>query len=288
MTIQDNSVSANAKTDKETLAGVSPATAEDSAAVAPSAEDAGKGALEELFKGSETVDDSVFDGYYCIRDMDGFEEWIRERKSKLCKPALEQDTPKKKILVLDLDNTLIVRDQSPYEFIVDCHNGFSYAINIHPACITFLHEMAAHYAAIAIYTSSSAIYASTIYQEITKRYMKAYPGNSPPFYKIKSGNDCSVDDGMRTKNLLMFGSLDDVVFVDDDPYYSIRNQNDNVIHVRRYHGKKSEEGGLMAIAPLLTFLSSVESVSNTMRKLKKVWHNAGFVKVVQCTRNVTC
>ncbi|WAR55745.1 hypothetical protein PtB15_6B488 [Puccinia triticina] len=37
----------------------------------------------------------------------------------------------------------------------------------------------------------------------------------------------------------------------------------------------------MAIAPLLTYLSSVKSVPDTMRKLKKVWHNAGLVKVVQ-------
>ncbi|WAR55750.1 hypothetical protein PtB15_6B493 [Puccinia triticina] len=217
--------------------------------------------------------------------MDGFEKWIRERKSTLCKPPLD---PKKKVLVLDLDNTLICRDKHPYEFIVDCNNGCRYPISIHPACIAFLHEMKAHYSMIAIYTSSSAVYASKICDKITTRYLQAYPDNKTPFFTIMSANDCPSVDGMRSKDLLLFGSLEDVVFVDDDPYYSIRSQNDNVIHVRRYHGEKSQEGGLMAIAPLLTYLSSVESVSATMRKLKKVWHNAGLVKVVQCVRGVTC
>ena len=63
--------------------------------VAPTTKHAGE-AVETLFKGSETVEDSVLDGYYCIRNMDRFEGWIRERKSTLCKPPLEQDVPKKK------------------------------------------------------------------------------------------------------------------------------------------------------------------------------------------------
>ncbi|WAQ85843.1 hypothetical protein PtA15_6A472 [Puccinia triticina] len=259
---------------------VSPATAED-----PAAATADKEAAEDLFKGSETVEDSVLDGYYCIQNMDGFEKWIRERKSTLCKPPLD---PKKKVLVLDLDNTLICRDKHPYEFIVDCNNGCRYPVSIHPACIAFLHEMKAHYSKIAIYTSSSAVYASKICDKMTTRYLQAYPDNKTPFFTIMSANDCPSVDGMRSKDLLLFGSLEDVVFVDDDPYYSFRSQNDNVIHVRRYHGEKSQEGGLMAIAPLLTYLSSVKSVPDTMRKLKKVWHNAGLVKIVQCVRGVTC
>ncbi|WAQ85863.1 hypothetical protein PtA15_6A492 [Puccinia triticina] len=222
---------------------VSPATAEDPAAAT---------ADKDLFKGSETVEDSVLDGYYCIQNMDGFEKWIRERKSTLCKPPLD---PKKK---------------------------YSPRVHCLPA------EVKAHYSMIAIYTSSSAVYASKICDKITTRYLQAYPDNKTPFFTIMSANDCPSVDGMRSKDLLLFGSLEDVVFVDDDPYYSIRSQNDNVIHVRRYHGEKSQEGGLMAIAPLLTYLSSVESVSATMRKLKKVWHNAGLVKVVQCVRGVTC
>ncbi|OAV86493.1 hypothetical protein PTTG_29873 [Puccinia triticina 1-1 BBBD Race 1] len=139
--------------------------------------------------------------------------------------------------------------------------------------------MKVHYSKIAIYTSSSAEYASKICDKITTRYLQAYPDNKTLFFKILSADDCPIEDRLRTKDMLLFGSLEDVVFVDDDPYYSIRSQNDNVIHV---------QGGLMAIAPLLTYLSSVKSVPDTMRKLKKVWHNAGLVKVVQSVRGVTC
>ncbi|KAI7941847.1 hypothetical protein MJO29_013921 [Puccinia striiformis f. sp. tritici] len=46
--------------------------------------------------------------------------------------------------------------------------------------------------------------------------------------------------------------------------------------------------GLMAIAPLLRFLSSVDSVSDSLHKLKNVWYNVGLVNVVPSTIGVTC
>ncbi|WAR55746.1 hypothetical protein PtB15_6B489 [Puccinia triticina] len=92
--------------------------------------------------------------------------------------------------------------------------------------------MKVHYSKIAIYTSSSAEYASKICDKITTRYLQAYPDNKTLFFKILSADDCPIEDRLRTKDMLLFGSLEDVVFVDDDPYYSIRSQNDNVIHVR--------------------------------------------------------
>ncbi|KAH9459928.1 hypothetical protein MJO28_004407 [Puccinia striiformis f. sp. tritici] len=247
------------------------------------------GALAELLKGSDAVDDSVLDGYYCIKNLDSFEKWISEHKSTLCNPALELSQSKNKILVMDLDNTLIARDCYSHDFVVDCLNGSRYSIKIHPMTLTFLHEMGQHYKGIAIYTSSSHVYANEIARQITMRYKEAYPDSKhTPFYNILSCNDCILVNGDRCKDLTNFGSLKNVVFVDDDPYYSMRNQNDNVIHVRRYHGQSSQEGGLMAIAPLLSFLSSVDSVPDTMHKLKKVWHNAGYVKVVQSTNGITC
>ncbi|KAA1083102.1 hypothetical protein PGT21_025084 [Puccinia graminis f. sp. tritici] len=39
---------------------------------------------------------------------------------------------------------------------------------------------------------------------------------------------------------------------------------------------------------LYSYLSSVDSVLSTMRKLKKVWYNNGLVKIVQSTMGVNC
>ncbi|EFP89343.1 hypothetical protein PGT21_009987 [Puccinia graminis f. sp. tritici] len=245
-------------------------------------------ALEELFKGSEAVDDSVLDGFYSIRDMDGFEKWISEHKSTLCRPTVAQTEPKRKILVLDLDNTLISRGGCEVDFVVDCENGCHYSIFIHPDCISFLHEMAAHYALISIFTSSSWIYATKIKKKIEERYLEAYPNSICPIRMVMASGHCTLVEGERKKDLLKFGSLDNVVFVDDDPYYSIRSQNDNVVQVRRYHGQESQQGGLLALVPLLSFLSSVESVPTTLRKLKKVWHTNNLVEIVQSTVGVTC
>ncbi|KAH9471055.1 hypothetical protein MJO28_003132 [Puccinia striiformis f. sp. tritici] len=249
-------------------------------------------ALEKLFEGSDSVEDSVLDGFYSIKDMDGFEKWISKHKSRLCNhhALTGQSKSRHKILAMDLDNVLIARDSYPSHFDITCNFGRSdYAIRIHPETLTFLHKMLNHYAEISIYTSSSHEYANKIVDEIRERYLKKYPDSHQiPLLKVLSRNYCPNLEGERRKNLSYFGSLDNVVFVDDDPYYSMRNQNNNVIHVRRYTGDKSEEAGLMAIVPLLTFLSSVESVSDSMLKLKKVWHKQGLVKVVQSTRGVPC
>ncbi|KAA1079856.1 hypothetical protein PGT21_025840 [Puccinia graminis f. sp. tritici] len=243
-----------------------------------------------LFKGADAVEDSVLDGFYSIRDMDGFEKWISEHASTLCKPAEGKDKPKDKTLVLDLDNTLIARNGHPSDFTAYCNSGSDYPIKLHPACLTFLHEMSAHYEEIAIYTSSSKDYAQQISSQIALRYAEAYRPNRFPISEILSRDDCPIDpiDKDRCKDLLRFGKLDNVVFIDDDPYYSMRSQNDNVLQVRRYHGNESEEAGLMALVPLLKFLSAVDSVPSNLRKLKKVWHKNGLVKIVQSTGNETC
>ncbi|EFP82363.1 uncharacterized protein PGTG_08319 [Puccinia graminis f. sp. tritici CRL 75-36-700-3] len=251
-----------------------PATIEDSTV---SHEDvkyvATEAAHEGLFKGADAVEDSVLDGFYSIRNMDGFEKWISEHASTLCKASEGKDKPKDKTLVLDLDNT-----------------GSDYPIKLHPACLTFLHEMSAHYEEIAIYTSSSKDYAQQISCQIALRYAEVYRPNRFPISEILSRDDCPIDpiDKDRCKDLLRFGKLDNVVFIDDDPYYSMRSQNDNVLQVRRYHGNESEEAGLMALVPLLKFLSAVDSVPSNLRKLKKVWHKNGLVKIVQSTGNETC
>ncbi|KAA1079872.1 hypothetical protein PGT21_026216 [Puccinia graminis f. sp. tritici] len=245
--------------------------------------------LGKLFESSDAVDDSVLDGTYSIRDMDGFEKWISDHKSTLCNSGFEPDKPNKKTLVLDPDNTLISSDGYEGDFVVDCNNEKRYSILLHPDCITFLHEMVARYAEIAIYTSSSYVYATKIACQIGVRYARAYPHEDRlPFSKILSSDDCILDGAERKKDLHRLRSLQDVVFVDDDPYYSIRSQNDNVVQVRRFHGKESERSGLMAIVPLLSYLSSVDSVPSTMRKLKKVWYNNRLVKIVQSTMGVNC
>ncbi|KAI7959340.1 hypothetical protein MJO28_003131, partial [Puccinia striiformis f. sp. tritici] len=97
---------------------------------------------------------------------------------------------------------------------------------------------------ISIYTTSTAEYADKIVAEIRKRYIKKYPdSHQVPLWKVLSRDYGPHLDGERRRDLLLFGSLDYVVLVDDniESYYSIRNQNDNVIRVRRYMGDESEE-----------------------------------------------
>ncbi|PLW09632.1 hypothetical protein PCASD_22550 [Puccinia coronata f. sp. avenae] len=211
-------------------------------------------AHKELFQGADAVADSALDGYYTIRDM----------------PAFEKDS------------------YSSDSFRVSGASPSTYSIQLHPDCLTFLHEMSAHYHQLVIFTSSSYVYARNIVKEITKRYQKAFQDSTEPFSLVLASHNCTINRGERRKDLDAFGSLSDVVFVDDEPYYSMEGQNDNVIQVRRYHGDESEEPGLMAIAPLLTYLSSVKDVSQSMRDFKKVWHKAGLVKVVPSTLGITC
>ncbi|KAA1083103.1 hypothetical protein PGT21_025086 [Puccinia graminis f. sp. tritici] len=159
-------------------------------------------ALGKLFESSDAVDNSVLDGFYSIRDMDGFEKWISDHKSTLCNSGFEPDKPNKKTLVLDLDNTLISSDGYEGDFVVDCNNGKRYSILLHPDCITFLHEMVARYAEIAIYTSSSYVYTTKIACQIEVRYARAYPHEDRlPFSKILSSDDCILDGAERKKDL---------------------------------------------------------------------------------------
>ncbi|PLW27118.1 hypothetical protein PCANC_23222 [Puccinia coronata f. sp. avenae] len=148
-----------------TVADTAPDSTDDATvAVSEVAKDlATEEALKELFQGADTVPDSALDGYYNIKDMPAFEKWITDRKSTLCNPALAQDTPKQKILVLDLDNTLICRDSySSDSFRVSGTSPSTYNIQLHHDCLTFLHEKSAHYHQLVIFTSSSYVNYETL------------------------------------------------------------------------------------------------------------------------------
>ncbi|KAI9622840.1 hypothetical protein KEM48_009773 [Puccinia striiformis f. sp. tritici PST-130] len=134
--------------------------------------------------------------------------------------------------------------------------------------LAFLHEMGQHYRGIAIYTSSSEAYATEIARQIAMRYKEAYP-DSKYILSIKS---CPV----RIAALLMKGGARNYESL--DPWRMLCLLTTTRIRRRWSHGHRSP-------APLS---SSVDSVSDSLHKLKNVWYNVGLVNVVPSTIGVTC
>lgn len=169
----------------------------------------------------------------------------------------------KKLLVLDLDETLVHSSfepperQSDFQFdkIFDGELKTIYVL-IRPYAEQFLTELSNYYD-IIIFTSSLQIYADTVINKLDR------------FNVIKAKlfrDDCILKDEVYLKDLKKFGKdLKDVVIIDNSPLSYELNQ-DNGIPIDTWYEDLSDRE-LLKMIPFLKYLSKVHDVRPVIKKV---------------------
>ncbi len=163
-----------------------------------------------------------------------------------------------KLLILDLDETLIYAAEEPLEHAADFRVG-RYAVYKRPGLDTFL-EFAADAFRVAVWTSSTEPYAQEIRHNILPagyplEFAWARAKCTRRLNELTLGYDYLKDLRKLGKRV---ASLDEVIVVDDTPSKLARNYG-NLVRVRPFLGEPSDRE-LSILADYLGELAEVESI----------------------------
>ncbi|KAK9686320.1 hypothetical protein K7432_015201 [Basidiobolus ranarum] len=227
--------------------------------------------------GVDVTADPALTGYYKVSDFEKLKEWmVRWFPSSTIPATIERS----KILVLDLDDTLISYRIGASRDAYWHREGRS--ISFRPFLKLFLQAMCQYYAAVDIFTSSRAPYAEYVTREINEFIQEE--GENYKIRRVFSRDDCIIDNGERRKDLIQTHGmpLSSIVLVDDDPYYSVLSQNNNVLHLPGWE-KVNGDTWLIDSIPFLAHLSQCESIEREIEMFKKIWNKHEFVKTATST-----
>ncbi len=165
----------------------------------------------------------------------------------------------KKLLVLDLDETLIYATKEPLPGRQADHVYGAYFVYLRPHLKHFLTEAAMHFS-LAIWSSAGDTYVSDIVGLVT------FPGIS--FELVWGRTRCSMKRDLvfdtycfekRLDKLKKKGfALEQILLVDDTPEKAASNYG-NAIYIKEFKGESSDDELLRLLAYLLT-LKAVENV----------------------------
>ena len=179
--------------------------------------------------------------------------------------------PDRKLLLLDLDETLIHCNQSPsvrstFDMEVDFINQEGHELigylNIRPHVTRFLETMSQHYE-VVIFTASLKYYADRIVKIIDpqREYI------SELFYR----DSCSkTREQKHVKDLTIFKGipLSDMILVDNN-FYCLWPQPDNGVPIMNFENDKKDQE-LLKLEPFLLSLKEVKNHSTVIRNRFKV------------------
>jgi RNA polymerase II subunit A small phosphatase-like protein len=177
--------------------------------------------------------------------------------------------PNKKLLVLDLDYTLVcssfnpiniydngIRKQNKVTAKFDNETDSTIYFIIRPGLDEFLQSTSLLYD-IIIFTASLKQYASPIIDFIDKNNIIKFL-----FYR----EDCRLIDGKFIKDLKILGKdLKDVIIVDDNVYSFLLNENNGIV-IRPWMGDIGDIE-LIKLIPLLEFLAKKDDVREIIKEL---------------------
>jgi Dullard-like phosphatase family protein len=168
----------------------------------------------------------------------------------------------KKILVLDLDETLIHSDfegkfklLNNYDGIINFNddNNINYSVGIYlrPGLFDFL-KIAKEKFDLYIYTASTINYCNSIINLIDPE--------RNIFKEILFRNDClNINNQIFIKDISIFQNMENVIIVDNS-LYSFMNQISNGILINSFYGDKSDMELLNVLNYLIGFLSNAQDV----------------------------
>lgn len=172
--------------------------------------------------------------------------------------------PMKKVLALDLDETLVHSSFQPRanaDLVVKVTLNsveLEAYVSIRPHFFHFLTEMSKIFE-VAVFTAGVPGYASAILDEIDTQQLINYR-----FYR----ESCLCMNGSYIKDLRVIGrDLDDVLIIDNSPI-SYHLQPFNAVPITSWFDNIKDRE-LLRLIPILSCLSKVRSIPETLRKLNE-------------------
>ena len=166
-------------------------------------------------------------------------------------------TATRKLLVLDLDETLIHARETPLAHAED-FRALDYFVYRRPQLTPFLATVAQHFE-LSVWTSSGHVYAQAVVEQVLAPY---------PLRFVWSNRRCTLvrdwpgDRQVELKSLAKLKrhgwSLDDIVAVDDTPAKHARNHG-NLVAVSEFRGEPADQE-LQLLALYLPTLAQLPSV----------------------------
>ena len=188
---------------------------------------------------------------------------ISKFNSPLINNFTSKETPKKKTLILDLDETLVHSGFNPFSRQCDITlhvniEGKNHTIYVlkRPHVDKFLKEMSQYYE-IIIFTASISQYASPLLDQLD-----IYHCTNGRMYR----EHCLFNHGLYIKDLKRIGKdLKDMIIIDNNPVSYTSNLDNGIPILTWYENLNDEE--LLKLIPLLKYLSKVDDVRTIISKI---------------------
>ena len=182
---------------------------------------------------------------------------------------------RKKILILDLDETLVHSStKNPFpnkkNLILDIKDiKYKIYVIIRPFLEKFLQEMSLYYD-LYIYTASIPQYSKTLVKILDKKKV---------IIQVLHRDHCLNIYGKRLKDLTIFNKdLKDIIIIDNNPAFYVLNK-ENGIPIQTWIGEPKDKE-LLKLIPILKYLSKVKDVRPIIKEiLNKTKDKIDFSKV---------
>lgn len=167
-----------------------------------------------------------------------------------------------KLLVLDIDETLVYATQNPLA-IPESFKALNYFVYKRPHLDIFITEMQKTFK-IGIWTSAGDVIAEEMVSKLFDREALEF---------VMTSKDCTVrmTDGSKVnviKNLRKVKNkgflLDEVIVVDDTPSKYQKNYG-NLVHVREFVGDQNDDE-LLKLAAYLKYLNTCNNIRNVEKR----------------------
>ena len=185
----------------------------------------------------------------------------RRQRTRLAHTAAMTTT--RKLLVLDLDETLIHARETPLERAED-FRALDYFVYRRPHLAHFLDTVAQHFE-LGVWTSSGHLYAQAVVAQVFAPY---------PLRFVWSNRRCTIvrdwqtDRQVELKSLAKLKrhgwSLDHLIAVDDTPAKHARNYG-NLVRVSEFKGE-ADDTDLLLLAHYLPTLAQLPTVRHTEKR----------------------
>lgn len=182
---------------------------------------------------------------------------------------MKQAPAPRKLVILDLDETLIYADERPLARAADAETG-PYYVYLRPGLAEFIDTIFERFE-VAVWTSSNALYADSVCRII-------FGERVPELRFVWSRERCtstrdfendSWTHAKRLKKVRRLGyDLDQVLMVDDSPEKHTRNYG-NLVQVRPFVGEPADD----ELPRLARYLAELATRDNVRAVEKRYWRD---------------
>lgn len=179
-------------------------------------------------------------------------------------------TPKKrKLLILDLDETLVHTTEKPLEGIESDFRVLSYYVHVRPHAVELLTQLAEVYD-IAFWSAGGSKYVHAVLKKLLPDGFKPvfiWTSERCKYRRDVDNNEVTIKDLNKVKRRGF--NLASVLIVDDTPSTAVKNYG-NVVYVRAYEG----QAGDCELRLLIAYLLSIKDVENVRKLEKRNWRQS--------------